>query len=432
MQGSSEQSSGASGVDIPTLSSTPLSQPSLQPMPSPDPLPGGGQRKPVVAIVATSTVCGMTQNKWLALVPMFQSAGYEALALVWDSGVAETASARQIPMLRAVMQETAFDKLAEAKSLHALLNRPIISGLTFKPYDWPTWGDLLAFDDFIGASQWLQVSGLGAFRPDLFVTPFPGAESSTNEDEQMMLAVSRYARTIHAPLLALETQRLNCDLDISRTPVDCLLTKCAYPADVLAPLAGATFKLPPAWRHVCSGGPDPDLEDFLQKEAGHRQQLNWEPGRSYVFLPFHVYYMEECARILAALGKLTELLERRNIEILVGCGFAHRRNLTEKDLILEGLKRWIQGIPKWSILEGGNTLGWALLSEVTLLPYPSSGIEDAARRWGLPLIRDAAAISSYLVNLEPAVSPLSAAAWLLSPGRAAAYTAALKESHRGQ
>ena len=409
MQDSNEPLSGARTAET----HVPLSGPAPETQ-------DGQQRRPVVCVVATSTVCGMTQNKWLALTPMFAAASYEAVTLVWDDDIAKVAAARQTPVLRAILQDAAFDKLAEAKNLHALLDRPIAP----VPGNAPTWGDLLAFDDFIGAAQWWQASGLNTFKPDLFVIPFPGAESSTPEDEQMLLAVSRYAKIIHAPVLALESQRLDCTLAISRMPVDCLLTKCAYPAHVLTPLAHAVFTMPPAWRHVCTGGPDPDLEDFLQKETSYRQQLHWEPGRTYIFLPFHVYYIEECARMLAALGKCAEVLSARNIEVLVGCGFAFRRNLTEKDMIFEGLKRWTQHIPKWTVVEGGNTLAWVLLSEYILLPYPSSGIVDAALRWGLPVLPAAADIAHALTRLEPVVSPLSAVAWLLDPARVAGYRAA--------
>ena len=368
-------------------------------------------RKPMAALVATNTVCGMTHNKWLALAPMLKEAGYDVVVLVWSEETANVAATRQVPVLRASLVNASFNKLAEAKRLHELLNRPIVTQPAHLKA--PTWGDLLAFDDFIGAAQWWQIAGLDVFHPDILIVPFPGAELSSTEDEQVMMAINRYARLAKIPLLALETQKLDCVLHISRPQVDCLLTKYAYPQALLAPLARASFALPPAWRYLCNGGLDTELEEFLQREAGLRQQLHWEPGRSYLFLPFHVYYMEECARVLAALGKHTEVLEQRQIEVLIGCGVAHRRNLMEKDLIIEGLKRWLVGIPKWSVVEGGHTLHWALLAEFTVLPYASSGIEDAAARWGLTLVRRIPDLLEAVRQYQPTVSPLSAIAWLL-------------------
>ena len=115
MQNASEHLSGVSIVDTPMLSST--------------------ERKPVVAVVATSTACGMTQNKWLALTPMFTAAGYEAVTLAWDDEITKVAATRQSPVLRAILQETDFDKLAEAKKVHALLDRRI----ALVPGNAPTW-----------------------------------------------------------------------------------------------------------------------------------------------------------------------------------------------------------------------------------------------------------------------------------------------------
>ena len=157
------------------------------------------------------------------------------------------------------------------------------------------------------------------------------------------------------------------------------------------------------------------MERFLEKEPQLRKELGWEPGTYYLLLPFHIYYIDRFVKLLQELQPFIGKLKEAGIRLLITCGAtAYRRGMYEKDIIVEGLKKWLPRDMPIPILSGGSILEWVWLAEALLLPYPHSmkkNLEGMGMRvLGLGEMKQ-------LDNLMLGVRPQEAVAWLLKGER---------------
>ena len=331
-------------------------------------------KNPSVAVVVTHTALEQSQGKWLGLAPYLKHYGFRPTILTWNKKVLPALQDQNIPFIYVTLERKDFNRVIEAEKLRALLDRPITN-----MDNAPTWGDLLVMDDWLGMAEWYDIAGMEPIRPDVVVVDYGGPEASTPEDEQMRLALWRFAASNKIPVLALESQTLDQRLKISRWPADLLMVKYEETSDDLPQV-----RLSPASRHFVNFPHDPVIESFLLNEKSLRTQLGMQEETRLLLVPFHLYYTWECFQVLAKLGEQAEELRNKHVMVLVSCGPAFRRNLKEKDIILEGGKRWVEKIPSLQVVEGGSTLHWLLLSDACFIPYPSSNLKEACIRWSIP------------------------------------------------
>lgn len=365
-------------------------------------------QRPVVAIFLPTVDLDITEYKLLCLYPMLHKAGFDPVIVVWNEEADKEVTKKGLPHLFLRVQELPkFDKIKEAQGFRGLLKGEMVSDHR----DSPSWGDLLAFDDFLGAAHGYEILGLGALNPAAVITTYPGMETSTDEDEHVRMAFWRTCKAVGVPILALECQRVDAVHKISRQKADFLLTKRSYDKKLLDDLATVHFRMPPAHRYYLSIMRDPILEQFLEKEVEIRAGLKWSVGTYFLFAPFHLYYVDEFVQMLKRLGKISAQLKEANVKLVMHCGTAHRRGLKEADMIKEGLERWWSPFGDLCLMEGGGVSQWMMVAEAMLLPYLNSTLEEMAERWHIPVVRPGE--EHKLVDMELTVSPIEALGWLL-------------------
>lgn len=359
---------------------------------------------PSVGLYCPETTCGHTQGKFLHHAKALQNRGLDTTVLCWTDRVEEGCRVMSLPSYRVRVSQVMVDRVKEAQKAHALLNRRIDTHDAS-----PTWGDLLAYDDIVGMATAFKLDGMGAFQPDVLVGPVNGMEEATLDDEQMRLALWRWARLNNIPQVGIEVQTLDIPNKICTYPVDLLLTMKERKGSHLAPVV---FPLPPAYRYVNSFRAETNIDSFLLKEEEQRKQIQWEPGKYYLLFPFHIYYIDRCIKMLQALAPLAPQFKEAGVQLLFTCGeTTYRRGLYEKDIISQGLATWTRPFGQYQVLAGGNLLEWVWIAEGVLLPFPHS-MGDAFRGMGIRVWETHQV--NQLKDLALYVRPQEAVAYLLS------------------
>lgn len=369
---------------------------------------------PSIGFFMPETTTGHTQGKFLFHARSLQRAGLDVTVLCWTNGVEEGCRHLGLPCYRVRVQQVQVNRVEEARKAHALLNRKLE-----EKEGAPTWGDLLAYDDIVGMATGFKLDGMGGFQPDILVGPTNGMEEATLDDEQMRLAIWRWARLNNIPQLGIELQTLDIPNRICTYPVDLLLTMKERKASHLAPVV---FPLPPAYRYCNSFRNEPVIERFLEQEEQQRKQLAWEPGKYYLLFPFHIYYIDKCVKMLQELAPYAPQMQEAGIQLLFTCGKStYRRGLYEQDIITQGLARWVAPFGQFQVVAGGNLLDWVWLCEGILLPYPHS-MAESFRGMGIRVIQPEQV--KEVKDLTLYVRPQEAVAWLLNQRRGDAKEAA--------
>ncbi len=383
----------------------------------------------------------MTENKCYVVGKWLAEAGHKPVFLTWDpDSDAVLTEIGQFPHLRLVPRKLDCVPHIEAKKAWALLNRPIIPAETEKrrngetetsapfpdspiprfpdsfPVQPPTYGDLLAFDDFLGCVQAWDFAGTEIIgKPDVIVTSIPGLESASPEDASLSLALDRFAKANHVPIIGLEVQSLRTMQHLAQRPVDFLLTQGdprGYPAHVktLAPVA---FPLPVAHRYCFRPGKDLALEQFLNVEFAMRHQLPVPAGERILFLQFHLGWKSDIVAQLQRVNGYAPALRDANFGLLIATNPSTvRRSMTESDIVRFGIApRWLEPwAGRWRVVDGGLVYLFALLAEAVLTPFDGA-LASLLAGWGMPLIRPGE--EEQLDDLACGVSLAQAVAWIL-------------------
>lgn len=344
-----------------------------------------------------------TEGKILSLAAFLTRDGFPTTVICWDEEIERGCKALALPYVRLSLVKKEIDRVKAAEGFFRLLgDRGIVPGGNA-----PTWGELLAFDDFYGLVTAVDIRGVESIAPSVAVLPLPGGESSTEEDEHMRVVLARWVAANKIPVLGIEVERLDHCYEIIRFPVDMALLKRPYPREY-APLS---FPLPPLYRHFCGHGRDPHIEQVALQEVDLRKALGWVPGRYYLVMLFHLYYIQETIQLLQELSPLWKEIGEAGVELVLCCGNTHRRGLTEKEMLIQGLAPWLAGIPH-HIVENGNLLSLSLLSEGVLFSHRSS-IEDVLQGWGVRTYHRGELAG--LKDLVLSVRPQEALCYLLQP-----------------
>jgi hypothetical protein len=337
------------------------------------------QEKPLVCLVVSETAFDQTEGKLLFVHQQLKE-HYDVVVMAWGQAAIQAARAKNMEVVcpRVAVAERQPDRVRMAQQAMALLDRPL------QGKDSPTWGRLIALDDYIGAAQLYDITGVGRLQPACVVKAVSCGESSTPTDEHMELAIARWTHQNKIPVVGLEVQSPAGPLRATRWEPSVWLRKTTVGLHQSGP---PQTLLHPAHRYYCAVWRDAMLEDYLEHEASLRAELHVQDEQTLIYLPFHLYYIQECGEALAWLGKQKKVLTEAQARVVVGCGDAFRRGLRERDIVGEGLKRFWEPLEGIDILEGVSVLRMVLLANTTILPYPLSVIEDAARRWDVCLTR---------------------------------------------
>ena len=332
--------------------------------------------RPGVAIVVGDVAMYETRGKLLFLAKVLEKAGLDTHVLCWGAETAHVAGEKGLAVVRLQLDgKQWFDKIAEAKNVMGLLDWPISQGR-----DAPTWGRLMALDDFIGAAQFWELKGAESWRPACVVMPIPGAEAGCPEDEHMYLSVVRYCQRNRVPLVGVEIQRLDHSLAITRWPCDAYLCKSLdhknYPPSHL---------LRPAHRYYLGVLQDSAIEMFLEQEDVLRKKALLEPGEKFVLVPFHIYYIHEFGMAVRQVAEAVK--DVPGVGVIVTCGESWRRGLTEKDLVGKGCRRYWQGLNRLRVIERADILALSLAAECTVMSFPLAPMEEVASKWGTRVVR---------------------------------------------
>lgn len=331
--------------------------------------------QPLVLVVVSGTSHDLTQGKFLFTAEVLRREGLHVCVLTWTEKAFEAAKARGFFAASVALQAipmTPEARVQASKEAWALLDWPIA-----EQRGAPTWARLLALDDVIGGAQAWKMGNLEHIRPQVIVKANQGAESSTPEDEQMDLAISRWARANRIPIVALEVQRADDVLRL-KWPVQVLLTK----QDLLAAsYAEETWRLPPAHRYFCQGITDPRMEEFLEHEPQLREKFG-VVGKKVIFMPFHLYYIQECIEMLREIVKHQDTLKADGAKwvVVIGCGENFRRSYSERDIIGRGLVQAWKELGTVQIAEGVHPGVGAMLADIVALPYKSQYFQALARQ----------------------------------------------------
>ena len=353
----------------------------------------------------------LTADKILQLGKWLKTAGYEPIFVCWDEHAGPIFTKAGLPHLTLSIEKEPVDTIAAAQQLVAELNTPVFSHPTVPP---PTWGELIAYDDFLGTAQGYKISGAASLKPDLLLTPLPGAESNTPEDSIFSLAMWRFCRQNHIPRLGIEGLAIKNDARLNQWPVDLLLTKddprTLTHINEITPQA---LRMNTSLRYVMSISQSPMMDQFIAL-AEPEMRAQFGASCHFLYLPFHISFKSSTVSMLEALTPYLSLLHEANFKLLISCDASGwRRNLSERDMIRVGLQRWLDQWPgRWLLVEGVPYIMLALLSDAVLASY-ESGMTEEAQRWGIPIVRPGH--EQEVSNLACGISLAEAAAWLLTP-----------------
>lgn len=320
---------------------------------------------PRVGLIITDQAYAITQGKFCFIAWQLQQVGHAVSVLTWIPEVVQRCQEREIPcMVPTVVQHTGLDVIAESKKLYAVLDRPIAKA------EWtPTFGQLLAFDDFIGGAQSWRIQGVESWQPEVLVQPNHGSESGHPQDEQVELTLWRWSQRNHIPTIGVEVECAAGPYELTDYPPTRFLRQA---------------QLPPAHRHYCRPAQDPQLEEFLSQEQSLRKKFNLPEGTSAIIVPFSIYHMHEFIKTMQALGEWKKQM-RWDGEVLIPVGPDHRRGWTEKDLVVQGCRRWWAALEKVHVIEGVPLLTLALLADGVLLPQPKIHARYILEHYDIPV-----------------------------------------------
>ena len=318
-----------------------------------------------------------TGGKWLLLAAILEKEGFDLTLLVWSDDAERGAKELKLPYTRVLLTPLEVNKNKEAEILWPLIDWSI-EGPTS-----PTWADFLVLDDFLGIASGFKVGGVEALKPRLIILPYSGTENGSQPDEQIRLTIWRWAATNQVPVLGVEVQTIEHTYRIHTAPVKVLAqaTSSSTPT-----WADQQVRWYPAHQYCFSHGKDVMVEEFLLNEQGLRESVRGGgPTNRWLLIPFHLYYLAEHVQMLQALLPHWKPLQSMGYQLLFSCGGTFRRALTEKDIILQALGRWLKGFGDFKIIEQGAVLTLALLSDACLLPYPHS-LARRLKTWGVPVL----------------------------------------------
>lgn len=369
-----------------------------------------------VAIEAHFVTRMLTADKILQLGKWLKAADYDPVYVCWDEHSGPVYQKAVMPALTLTIEKESVDVIGAAQKLVAELNTPIFHNLTKGIHvPSPTWGELIGYDDFLGTAQGYKIGGAASLKPDLVVTPVPGAESNTPEDSIFSLAMWRFCQQNHIPRLGIEGLAIQNDARLNKWPVDLLLTKNdprnIPHVDEWAPQA---LRQNASLRYVMSIAQSPMLDQFVSIAEPEMRKQFGSPGVRFLYLPFHISFKAQVIAMLEALTPYLPMLHEANFKLLLSCDSAGwRRNLNERDMVRIGLQRWLDQWPgRWLLIEGVPYVMLALMADALLAPY-ESGLTEEAQRWGIPIIRPGQ--EQQVTNLACGISLTEAVAWLLNP-----------------
>lgn len=353
-----------------------------------------------------------TEGKYLILAAQIAQS-YPLTVLLWDEECRKAAESLSLPYLFLSLSTYQVNRVTAARRFINLLPHT----LTTNPAS-PSWGSLLGYDDFVGLAQGHTIRGNDISRPSIFLHPIPGSENNSPEDEQTYAALYHWTLTNKIPTIGIEVQNLKSPHRIQRFPDTLTLVKNREDANYTT-----SFPLSPLARYLCSHSREQAPENAVLHEQQLRASLNWTPGTYYLLLPYHTYYIQECVAALQALSKVWPDLHAAGFQLLITCGSAHRRSLSEKDIILHALSRYLSNIP-FQIIENGVITHIAPLCEAILLPYHHS-MSALFTQWGIPFYTPKTTYK--LKDLRLTIRPQEAIAYVLSSPPEKEPTDALQE-----
>lgn len=316
-----------------------------------------------IGLVVAGQTHGSTNGKFGIIAHLLRQAGHDVVTLAWDAAAIAHLQERREPLLIPRLTNYDHHMVEESKRLHALLTKQIV-----EVEGAPTWGSLLAFDDFIGGAQAWNIEGLGSWTPDILVGATHGAESSTPEDEVMLLNLWRWATISNIPQIALEVQA-DGPLEISNYPVQYRLNR---------------DRMPPVHRHYCLPWADPFMETALVQEQEIKRALE-APGEIIV-VPFHLYYLQECMDALKELGEWKKQEQWEGM-VVVPVGRNFRRKYGEQDIVIEGCKRWWRDLEQIQVVANFDAQQIMAVSDGVFAKYDVAAVSELHRRYGVPLWR---------------------------------------------
>lgn len=365
-----------------------------------------------VAIEAHFVTRMLTADKIIQLGKWLKAADYDPVYVCWDEHSGPLYQKAGLPALTLTIEKESVDVIGAAQKLVAELNTPIIQHPTVPP---PTWGELLGYDDFLGTAQGYKIGGAASLKPDLVLTPIPGAESNTPEDSVIALAMWRFCQQNHIPRLGLEGLAIDNDARLNKWPVDLLLTKSDPRAiSHVEEIAPQSLRMNASLRYIMSIAQSPMLDQFVTLAEPEMRKQFGAAGVRFLYLPFHISFKAHVITMLEALIPYLPLLHEANFKLLLSCDSSGwRRNLSEREMVRIGLQRWLNQWPnRWLLVEGVPYVMLALMSDALLAPY-ESGLTEEVQRWGIPIIRPGQ--EQQVTNLACGISLTEAVAWLLNP-----------------